>query len=183
MAGSLYRVSLAGMGLLGAAIVAAANPPNLNELLQNSPFGRASAAPTAKSSTPLEFRGVMVEDGVYYFSIYEAADSRSTWVQLNEKTNNDFVAKRFDEPNNQLTVEYQGGSLTLPLTAAAGLRNPAAPSIPPPIAGPAAPPGPAMQLPTPAAEAERLRKIAEEIKRRRALRQQAITRPIPGLAK
>lgn len=181
MAGSLYKVVLAGVGLWGATVAAVANPPNLNELLQNSPFGRTSAGAASKSSTPLEFRGVMVDNGVYYFSIYEAAFTRSVWVQLNEKTTSDFVAKRFDEPNNQLTVEYQGTSLTLPLTAANSLKPP---GPTPPVAGSTTlPQPPNATLPTPAAEAERLRKIAEEIKRRRALRQQAVNRPIPGLGK
>ena len=176
MAGTLYRLSMVGIGLMGVACALPAQTPNLNSLLQNSPFGRVSSLPGNHASTPLEFRGVMVEGGVAYFSLYEAADSRSTWVRLNEKTSEDFVVRNYDEQNHQLTVDYQGGSLTLPLTAA--VVSAATRPAPPPAVGMAKSPALRSAPHSPDSEADRLRRIAEEIKRRRALRQQAVNHPV-----
>jgi len=67
-----------------------------------------------------------------------------------------------------LTVDNQGQLLTLPLIAANNALS--QPVVRNPTANPPTP-----QTVTPPNDAERLNKIAEEIKRRRALRQQAIS--------
>jgi hypothetical protein len=169
MAVVFSRSLLAGIALASAACLLPAKDPELDSLLRNSPFGRGSSVAKNTSSTPLEFRGVMVSGGAYYFSIYEADASRSTWVRLNDPSAKDFTAKTYDAQNKQLTVEYQGNSLTLALASAPAVSAPPAPrpAVSPPVAA-------ATQPPSPNSEAERLRKIAEEIRRRRALRQQAI---------
>ncbi len=143
---------------------------DLQNLLQNSPFGqRQNNSPEINESTPLEFRGVLTESGVAYFSIFEAATSRSAWVRLNEESSRDFTAKSYDGDNRQLTIEYQGRDLVLSL---------AADSTPTPVSttsAAAAPQPEATKAPQPSvSEAQRLNNIAAEIKRRRALRQQAI---------
>lgn len=143
---------------------------DLNSLLSNSPFGNGSRAVDPKSDKPLEFRGVLTESGVAYFSIYEAATSRSAWVRLNEESSRDYTAKSYDWENRQLTLEYQGRDLTLSLAA----DSSPAPIAPTQVAPPAQA-GTAAEKPT-VSEAQKLNNIAAEIKRRRALRQQSINR-------
>lgn len=141
---------------------------DLNSLLQNSPFESGASTTGPKSNEPLEFRGVLTESGVAYFSIYETATSRSAWVGLNEESSRDYTAKSYDGENRQLTIEYQGRDLVLSLAV---------------DSSPAAIPTLAATNPTPTettaakptvSEAQKLNNIAAEIKRRRALRQQAI---------
>ncbi|MFI5357564.1 MAG: hypothetical protein ACHQ4G_09535 [Opitutales bacterium] len=180
MAGPFFRFFAAATGLLAAAPILPATEPGLNALLQNSPFGNSPTLAAPTSGAPLEFRGVMAEGGTYYFSIFEAASARSAWVRLNETANRDFVARNYDAKNQQLAVNYQGADLTLALTSA---------PVPTPLrAGPAVTPLPAAAVPAPPklanvpeAETERLRKITEEIRRRRALRVQSINSTQAGL--
>ncbi len=151
-----------------SAVVTFAVEGDLNSLLKNSPFESGSRSTNdSKSNEPLEFRGVLTESGVAYFSIYETSTSRSAWVRLNEESSRDYTAKRYDWENRQLTIEYQGRDLVLSL---------AADSSPAPIATPvaAAPPAGATATKPTISEAQKLNNIAAEIKRRRALRQQAI---------
>ncbi|MBW7896014.1 MAG: hypothetical protein H3C27_12920 [Opitutaceae bacterium] len=164
-------------GLAGAPALAA----DFDSLLQNSPFGRTTTAAQPSSAAPLEFRGIMVEDGIHYFSVRETASARSFWVTLHDGGAGSFVASEYDAANQRLTVDYQGTQLVLALVTPDHLvAPPASAARPPPPATASARPaaGPSS---SPEAEAERLRNIAEEIKRRRALRQQAInnTPPVP----
>jgi hypothetical protein len=171
MAVTFSRLILLGIGLTSAACLSAKDP-ELDSLLRNSPFGVTAGTAKNGSNTPLEFRGVMVNGGAYYFSIYESATSRSTWVRLNDKSAKDFVAKNYDAQNKQLTLDYQGGNLTLALASAPSVPAPSAPrpAINPVPAGVSAAHAPGSEN-----EAERLCKIADEIRRRRALRQEAIS--------
>lgn len=158
-----------------------AHAGDLDSLLQNSPFGRTTAPAQPTSTEPLEFRGIMVEDGIHYFSLRETASARSYWVTLHDGSSGSFVASDYDAANQRLTVDYQGTQLVLSLLTPDHLvAPPATAARPPPPASASARPtaGPSA---SPETEAERLRNIAEEIKRRRALRQQAInnTPPVP----
>jgi len=153
---------------LGAAASAWAVEGDLNSLLRNSPFGNDSrAASDSKGDEPLEFRGVLTESGVAYFSIFETETSRSAWVRLNEESSRDYTAKRYDWGNRQLTIEYQGRDLVLSL---------AADSSPAQVAAPAAaqPPARTTAAKSTVSDAQKLNNIAAEIKRRRTLRQQSI---------
>ena len=161
--------------LLGAAAAARAETPALDNLVANSPFGTAPGLHgKSDAATPLEFRGVIYEGATAYFSIFEAGTRKSAWVELNEDGLN-YVAKSYDAANAKLVVEFQGRTLTLALVQApksAHAPLPLAANPPPPAGGnPAkAPPAPNPQLPA---------QIAEEIRRRRALRQQAATPAAP----
>lgn len=147
---------------------------DLNSLLDNSPFGSAqtnTAAP--KSDSPLEFRGVFAEGGEYFFNLYIAANSRSEWLGLDDVYDENLTVKSYDGDNQQLTVDYQGKTITLTLGSAKRIANSPAPVQP--AAAPGQPaPAPTAQPAPPVNEQERLSKIAEEIRRRRALRQQAL---------
>ena len=141
---------------------------DLNSLLKNSPFESGASTTGTKSNEPLEFRGVLTESGVAYFSIYETSTSRSAWVRLNEDSSRDYTAKRYDWANRQLTIEYQGRDLVLSLAADSSPAPIATPAVTTPTSA-----GSTAAKPT-ISEAQKLNNIAAEIKRRRALRQQAI---------
>jgi hypothetical protein len=167
-----YRLCL--FPLLVAGALLHAEPPNLDSLAANSPFAAPGVRGKAEASTPLEFRGVIYEGATAYFSIFEASTRQSLWVELNEPGLN-YTLRSYDSANARLQVDYQGRSLTLglvqaPKSARAGLPVVATP--PPGTSGavnPAiAPPAPNPQLPA---------QIAEEIRRRRALRQGTATPP------
>lgn len=88
------------------------------ELLQNSPFeastGMKSAPP---ESSPLEFRGVVAEDGGYLFNLYDVAAHRSTWMRLNEAADACAVTA-YDEKRDTVTITYRGRNYALPMKQA-----------------------------------------------------------------
>lgn len=156
-----------------AAIAQAQEPPDLSSLLSNSPFGSAPAnQAAAKTDNPVEFRGVFAEGGEYFFNLYIAANTRSEWLGLDETYDEKLTVKTYDADKQQLTVDYQGKTLTLTLGSAKRVATAAAPSNPPPAV--AQPANPTVQPAAPISDQERLSKIADEIRRRRALRQQAL---------
>ncbi len=173
MVSSLQRMLALGCAGLLAIPAISATQSNLDGLLHNSPFGSAQGEQIDKNSTPLEFRGVMAEGNTYFFSIYAQADSRSEWLQLEEKSAKNYVVRSYDSSRQELTLEYQGQSMTLALTSAAGptgaQRASSQVSVQRPVTN-----STLVQPATPVNDAARLGKIAQEIKRRRALRQKAI---------
>lgn len=168
--------------LLAATAVAQTTAPSLENLVQNSPFGTATAlaqGPGAPAG-PVEFRGTFVDRGERYFSILDTASRKAEWVGLND-SGASFLVKAYDADNETITLDYQGRSLSLKLRTAkiSALATP-----PPQVAQPTPPPGgapnviPAVNPGAPGAtEAQRLAQVAEEIRRRRALRQQAQGQP------
>ena len=163
-----------------------AAPANLESLLQNSPFGNpAAAAGGNRPDATLEFRGVLLDRGEPFFSLYETSSHSSLWVGLNEP-GNPFKVQGYDRDKGTVTVEYQSRTLILPLKQAKIIAlapvQPAAPNPNMP-GGPSGPmvtgapgtggPQPMATLGTPSEDAARLSAIAEEIRRRRALRQQS----------
>ena len=151
-----------------------AENPSLESLMANSPFGVSGNGNKGRSdaATPLEFRGVLYEGSTAYFSVYEASTRQSAWVELNEPGLN-YQVKSYDSANSKLVVDYQGRPLTLALVQAPHSNRPPAPVASAPVPqnnnGQAvSPPPPNPQLPA---------QIAEEIRRRRALRQQAVSTP------
>lgn len=171
---SLYRRTclLAGLSLmLGMAAHAA------DGLAGDSPFkppASASAATTPTPDAPIELRGIMAEDDHYMFSIYDTAKKSSTWARLNEPGRN-FVIKTHDEARDLVTVEQNGRLLTLTLKAAKVVSGPSAGSMMPrPVAAQPVPiGGPVVLNPTAADEQRRSEAVAMEVRRRRALREQA----------
>ncbi len=156
------------------ALPAFAQPvaPSLQNLITNSPF--AASGPTYASAAvnaPLEFRGTFVASGERFFSILDTATRRAEWVGLNE-AGQLFTVKRYDAANEAISVEFQGRSLELKLHSARVASLPV--SAPPPVVNNAQSAGrpAAVGAPT-GTEAQRLAQVAEEIRRRRALRQQA----------
>ena len=168
---------------LPACLAAQAVPAGdaLEALVRDSPFAPAAGAARASApgaAGPLEFRGVVFEDGRYLFSVYDQTAQRGWWVTLGEEQPDlPFVARSYDRERDLLTVEHQGRSVTLELQAGhvAGSAAPPAEQSPPPLpnpresagqAGPtpANPPVPANAQP---AEGQRLQELADELRRRR----------------
>ncbi len=139
-------------------------------LAPSSPFLPPSAAgTTVAENTPLELRGILVDEGGYRFSVFDPVRHTGTWARLNE-TGHDFVIKAYDTARDLVTLDYQGRILTVPLrTAKVGaVAQPAAP-----MAGGPGATGQAVLNPTPGDEVARFNRVKEEIARRRALREQA----------
>ena len=168
--------------LLSPAAGVAASP--VDGLLNNSPFG---AAPKGGQSAdvgnqPLEFRAVLEENGQKLFSIYDTATKHSRWLTQNDASG-DVVIKSYDEDAHTISLERNGQSLSLTLKSGPRIAQ----SVQPPMQ-PGMQPG-AVGLPGQSAqqimaakgpEAQRMQQIAEEIRRRRALRQQGPQGPMPA---
>ncbi len=173
---TLFRVTIA-VGTASWAVAALAQ--DLNGLLQRSPFGATASGQTATAEGPLEFRSVLLDQGEYFFSIYQPSTHTSLWVSTNE-AGNPFTVQSYDEKTETVKVDYQGRSLSLSLKQAKILafvqKMPTAPQTvqPPPGSPPNAAPA------TSADEAGRLARIAEEVRRRRAMRQQVAPNQPPG---
>lgn len=163
----LLAVALWGLGA-GRAQPATASP----FLPPETP---AAAAPT--ENAPIEFRGVLVIGGKQRFNFFDPAKRQSAWVALNE-AGAPYLVSRYDAGAETVTVDAGGRSLTLTLQKATIAAAPAPANVPvgPPVmaSGTAPVPQPPVVLnPTAADEAKRLEAIAAEVRRRRALRQQA----------
>ena len=65
---TLFRTMIAIGAASGAA---AASAQDLNGLLQRSPFGTTASGQTATAEGPLEFRSLLLDQGEYFFSIYQ----------------------------------------------------------------------------------------------------------------
>lgn len=178
--GYLMRTLIAGLGLQAglAAYAADTTAGSLDGLLKNSPFGGRGLDPAAATSA-LELHGVFVDQGEVFFSLYETSSRSARWVGLNE-TGNPFTVRSYDATKAEVKVLYQGHEISLGLKQAKVVALVAPPPVP--AAGPV--PAPAVAVVsgtgTPNDEAIRLAAIAQEISRRRALRQQAMPpRPTP----
>ena len=161
--------------LLSPASGIAAN--QLDSLLNSSLFGTAakSGQPADAGNQAFEFRGVSEENGQQLFSIYDTTSKRSRWVVLND-TSGDLVVKSYDAEAHTISLEQSGRVLSLTLKSGPRVAQ----NIPPPMQ-PGIPGLPGQQvMPNGMAkgpEAQRMQQIADEIRRRRALRQQAPQMP------
>ena len=164
---SLFLVFASGLS-------AQTEAPSLRNLVTNSPFGTAqqSGNVAATNGASLEFRGTFVEGGERFFSLVDTSTRRAEWVGLNER-DRPFVVRSFDPESETITVDHQGRTLNLKLHSA---RIGVLPQQPVAQAGPPQPANgnnqPSANQPS-ATEAQRLAQVAEEIRRRRALRQQS----------
>jgi len=188
----MRRSVLSFAALLGlAALTAPAAEPakgELDSLVKNSPFGSATTARNpGPESSQLEFRGMFVDQGEQFFSFFESATNTSQWVGLKE-TGTPYTVQSYDAATNTVKVLFRNQPFTLTLKRAQIIVQ--APPPPaqfpvtsPPAVGPGQP-GAAVGAPTPGDEAARLAQVAEEIRRRRALRAQggpqAGPRPMPA---
>ena len=166
--------------ILTAAALAAgpALAVDLQRLVTNSPFAPAGVPGQPGSGAPLEFRGVFMDQGEYFFSLFNPATKASVWVGLNE-SGQEFSVRSYDEGAQTIVADFKGRSFTLGLSKAPMMATSPSVPTPPTVAG-AAMPTPAPAASANPTEAKRLADLAAEIRRRRALRQQTV--PPPGLA-
>lgn len=145
----------------------------MNTLVTNPPFGQASSAPVpaGQESSALELRGVMMDRGDYFFSLHDVASRTSQWVGLKE-SGQPFLVESYDPAAGSVQVKYRNQAMTLSLKRSQVMLQalPAGP-VASAQAGPVPPAG--VVSPANPDEATRLAQIAEEIRRRRAIRAQA----------
>ena len=186
--------SLAILLGVGAVAVFAAEPaatepakPALDNLVKNSPFGSAASPVIAGAeSGQLEFRGVIVDKGETFFSLFEPSTRQSQWVGLNE-SGAAYTVQGYDSATQTVKVLYRNQTLNLTLKRAQVIVQaaPAMPSGGGPVPAPGA--APAVAATASPDEAARLAQVAEEIRRRRALRAQGgapvpVPQPMPANA-
>jgi hypothetical protein len=137
------------------------------ELTSTSPFlapnNNADTNDTPVNS-PLELHGILATPDGYKFNLCDPSGHINVWIGLNA-AGQPFVVRTHDVAHSRVTVEYQGRQITLSL---------AQPKITPmAMQQQIMPMSQQMMQPGgvgPADESQRLQRIAEEIRRRRALR-------------
>ena len=158
------------IGSAGARAQLAANSPFL-------PSGTGTSGSAVTEGAPIELRGVMETRAGMSFCIFDPSRKVSAWVKLNEK-DHDFVVKAYDANNETVPVDHGGRALTLALRAVKVASSGQA-SAPAPLPSPGMPLVPnaitqsVVANPTSADEQRRLEAVAAEVRRRRALREQA----------
>ncbi len=165
----LFALAVAGLVVVGACV---AQSPFL------PPSAAAPAAP-APSSGPLdalEFRGVLSVADTTIVTLFNTADGKSLLVEVGQTLNGFRVADyRLEGPDDVVVVESGGRSRTIPMRKATivALAAPPMPVPPPPgeAGGPPPPPVPGVNAQMSDEEVrQRMQRVAEEIRRRRALR-------------
>lgn len=147
---------------------------DLQGLVTNPPFGsNAAQTTTADPAQALEFRGTFVDGNERFFSIRETATRSSQWVGLKE-SGQPFLVESYDNAKGSIQVKFRNQVMTLSLKQAQIIVQ-AAPS--PASAPTPMPPGSTIANSTPSNEANRLAQVAEEIRRRRALRSPGLLPP------
>ena len=147
------------------------------ELAANSPFLPATSAGSAVATegAVIELRGVMETRAGLSFCIFDPAKKVSTWTRINQK-GHDFLVKSYDAGHETVAVDYGGRTITLAMrvakVASSGQASAPSPILP---TGPTAVTQTVVINPTPADEQARLEAVATEVRRRRALREQAST--------
>jgi hypothetical protein len=133
-----------------------------------SPFLPPNATGAASGGTvdpnAMQLRGIMATSDGMKYNIYDPAKKSSVWVGVNE-SGNGFLIKSADLRREAVTVAANGQQTTLALKEAK-IQSPAANGVPQ---------GGAVLRPTPADEQVRLQAVADEVRRRRLLREQAAT--------
>jgi hypothetical protein len=93
---------------------------DLDNLVKNSPFGEGKGTPLAEKPSNLEFRGMYVDHGVTYFSIYNTTTKLSSWVAQGEAPQGlvPVSVKSYDADTESIVLENAGQPLKLSLKTA-----------------------------------------------------------------
>lgn len=113
-----HALTLAGATLLAGVMPLAAM--DLDGLVKNSPFGQSNTGGLGgRDMKPgvLEFRGLYVDAGVTYFSIYNNQTKQSSWVAQGQAPSGTVAVsvKDYDPINEVLVIENAGQPVKLPL--------------------------------------------------------------------
>jgi len=122
------RPLLLAAGLL--ALPALAGAVDLDALVKNSPFGEGKGTTVAERPSNLEFRGMYVDHGVTYFSIYNTTTKLSAWVAQGEAPQGlvPVSVKSYDADTDSIVLENAGQPVKLSLKQAVIGTAPAAPA-------------------------------------------------------
>ncbi len=161
-------------GVAGGLLVVATSGA---QPLARSPFlppnAPAETAVTVTENAPLQFVGQLGEGEGAMYSVFNPATRRAVWLRVGEETET-FSLQGYDADAETVRVVQGGQLLTLRLEAAKVAAGGGAVAAGPlPVAGGNALTNSVRVNPTPADEARRLEAVAAEVRRRRALRQQA----------
>jgi hypothetical protein len=117
---------VAGLAVVPAFAAAA----DLDNLVKNSPFGEGKGTPLAEKPSNLEFRGMYVDHGVTYFSIYNTTTKLSAWVAQGEAPQGlvPVSVKSYDAETDSIVLENAGQPVKLSLKQAVIGTAPAAPA-------------------------------------------------------
>jgi hypothetical protein len=163
--------SLVGLALVTLLAEARADDQSRSPFLP--PGGAAAAGGPQVDPNAMQLRGIMATPAGVKYNIWDPAKKSSVWVGVNE-TGNGFLIKSADAQRDSVTVAANGQQTTLSLKEAK-IQTPAANGVPQ---------GGAVLRPTPADEQVRLQAVADEVRRRRLLREQS-SQPtgqgIPGM--
>lgn len=148
-----------------------------------SPFvtpAASGAQGQAPDGTSYELRGITASGDSSRFCIFDPARKASQWVELNEP-GHPFLVKSADIPHDTVTILTADGRLLVLVLREAKVAslNQGFSPIPPTALPPGAPPGALaaanmVVAPTPEDNQRRLQAIADEVRRRRLLREQAV---------
>lgn len=131
------RLSLLSVAAL-LGVGGAARAVELDGLVKNSPFGQAAERTVIGEAKPgtLEFRGLYVDKGVTYFSVYNSITKQSAWIAEGEvPANLPVTIVGFDQAAETLIVENAGQPVKLPLRTPVISATPSAPvAAPAPVA-------------------------------------------------
>lgn len=113
-----WRASTFAATLL--ALPALLSAVDLDSLVKNSPFGEAKSTTLAEKPSNLEFRGMYVDQGVTYFSIYNSVTKLSSWVVQGEAPQGlvPVAVKSYDAEGESIIIENAGQPIKLSLKQA-----------------------------------------------------------------
>lgn len=133
------------------------------------PAGNARGEAATTSPTGVEFCGIMQRDDGLYFGFYESTSGKARWLRQGHDQDG-WVVRSYEAGSREITLEIQGQAQVLALKQPrleGGSASPVMAALPPGVVAPVA-------APSAADEAARLKSVADEIKRRRALRAAAL---------
>ncbi len=141
-------------------------------------FDKGTEAPPATGPLEkMELRGIMSVDGIYSFSLFDTSIGKGFWIDLHESVQGVTVVA-YDEVNERVTLEGSGETKNLKLKEAKIIAL----KVAPPASGQAQPvatpqgrqsKGTINQLSDDQVR-DRMKNVAEEIRRRRAARRAII---------
>lgn len=119
-----------------ATLPAFAGAVDLDALVKHSPFGEAKGATVTERPSNLEFRGMYVDRGVTYFSIYNTTTKLSAWVAQGEAPAGlvPVSVKSYDAETDSIILENAGQPVKLSLRQSVIGVAPAAPAPVPQVA-------------------------------------------------
>ncbi|NOT95210.1 MAG: hypothetical protein HOP00_02710 [Nitrospira sp.] len=88
----------------------------LESLVTNSPFGPVGQS-TTEAAIPIEFRGWCAEGNREYFSIYEVAKKKSTWIELGVQEEGLYIIE-YHADDESVSLRYAGRRFRLRLKKA-----------------------------------------------------------------